>query len=66
LCFDAIPRNLYSYFQADQGSGSINGDLLRDIAAINEFLFYLESEPIISSEKANNFKRVPFIKEVAA
>lgn len=39
---------------------------LRDLAAINEFLFYVEAEPFISPEKAENHKRVAFNKSVAA
>jgi hypothetical protein len=40
--------------------------LLRDLAAINEFLFYVEAEPFITPEKAKNHKRVAFKKVVAA
>jgi hypothetical protein len=35
---------------------------LRDLAAINEFLFYVEAEPFVTPEKAENRKRVPFKK----
>ena len=47
-------------------AGTIKGNLLMDIAAINEFLFCLESEPFISPEKAVKRKRVPFKKAVVA
>ena len=36
--------------------------LMRDLTAINDFLFYLESESFISPEKVNNFKRMAFKK----
>jgi hypothetical protein len=39
---------------------------LRDLAAINEFLFYVEAEPFITPEKAENHKRVAFKKVQAA
>ncbi len=39
---------------------------LRDLAAINEFLFYVEAEPFVTPEKAENHKRVAFKKVVAA
>ena len=39
---------------------------LRDLAAINEFLFYVEAEPFVSPEKAENHKRVAFKKVQAA
>jgi hypothetical protein len=39
---------------------------LRDLAAINEFLFYVESEPFVTPEKAENHKRVAFKKVQAA
>ncbi len=35
---------------------------LRNLAAINEFLFYVEAEPFVSPEKAENHKRVVFKK----
>ena len=38
---------------------------LRDLAAINEFLFYVDAEPFITPEKAENHKRVAFKKVVA-
>jgi hypothetical protein len=37
-------------------------DYVRDLAAINEFLFYMEAEPFITPEKAENYKRVVFKK----
>lgn len=40
--------------------------LLKDLAAINEFLFYVEAEPFITPEKAENHKRVAFKKVAAA
>lgn len=39
---------------------------LRDLAAINEFLFYVEAEPFVTPEKAENRKRVAFKKVQAA
>jgi hypothetical protein len=36
--------------------------LLRNLAAINEFLFYMEAEPFVTPEKAENHKRVVFKK----
>jgi len=35
---------------------------LRNLAAINEFLFYIEAEPFVTPEKAENHKRVAFKK----
>lgn len=35
---------------------------LRDLAAINEFLFYVEAEPFVSLEKVEIRKRVAFKK----
>lgn len=40
--------------------------LSRDLTAINDFLFYVEAEPFVASEKPENFKRVPFKKIKAA
>ena len=40
--------------------------LICDLTAINDFLFYVESEPFITPEKAKNIKRVPFKKVMAA
>lgn len=34
----------------------------RDMVAINEFLHFVEAEPYITPEKAENHKRVPFKK----
>jgi hypothetical protein len=39
---------------------------LRDLAAINEFLFYVEAEPFVAPEKAENHRRVAFKKVQAA
>ena len=39
---------------------------LRDLAAINEFLFYVEAEPFVTPEKAENHKRVAFKKAAEA
>jgi hypothetical protein len=36
--------------------------LVQDLASINEFLFYVEAEPFITPEKAENLKRVAFKK----
>jgi len=36
--------------------------LTRDLAAINEFLLYVEAEPFVAPEKAKNHKRVAFKK----
>jgi len=38
---------------------------LRNLAAINEFLFYVEAEPFVTPEKTQNRKRVP-LKKVKA
>ena len=38
----------------------------RDLVAINEFLHYVEAEPFITPEKAENRKRVAFKKAAAA
>lgn len=35
---------------------------LRDLTAINDFLFYVEAEPFVTPEKAENRKRVAFKK----
>jgi hypothetical protein len=35
---------------------------LRDLTAINDFLYYVEAEPFITPEKAENHKRVAFKK----
>jgi hypothetical protein len=40
--------------------------LLQDVTAINDFLFYTESEPFISPEKAENRKYVSFKKKMTA
>ncbi|MDI1355113.1 MAG: hypothetical protein PSX36_09350 [bacterium] len=40
--------------------------LSRDLVAINEFLYYVEAEPFITPEKAENRKRVAFKKVAAA
>jgi len=34
----------------------------RDLVAINEFLYYVEAEPFVTPEKAENRKRVAFKK----
>jgi len=39
---------------------------LRDLTAINEFLYYVEAEPFVTPEKAENRKRVAFKKVEAA
>lgn len=39
---------------------------LRDLTAINEFLYYVEAEPFVTPEKAENHKRVAFKKVQAA
>ena len=52
----------------------INGDqggknpetLRRDLTAINDFLHFVEAEPFITPEKAENIKRVAFKKATAA
>ena len=38
----------------------------RDLVAINEFLYYVEAEPFVTPEKAENRKRVAFKKVQAA
>jgi len=38
----------------------------RDLVAINDFLHFVEAEPYITHEKAENHKRVPFKKVKAA
>jgi len=48
-----------------QNQESVLDVLLEDISAINDFLFYIESEPFITPEKAKNIKRVPFKKAIA-
>ena len=35
---------------------------LRNLAEINEFFFYVEAEPFVTPEKAENHKRVAFKK----
>jgi hypothetical protein len=39
--------------------------LSSDLVAINKFLHFVEAEPFITPEKAENFKRVAFKKGVA-
>jgi len=39
---------------------TISDNLTRDLVAINEFLQYMDAEPYITPEKAENFKRVAF------
>jgi len=42
-------------------NGEVLADVfLRDLIAINEFLYYLEAEPFITSEKAESVKRFSF------
>lgn len=36
--------------------------LARDLAAINEFLHFVDAEPFVTTEKAENHKRVAFKK----
>lgn len=36
--------------------------ILRDLTAINEFLYYVEAEPFVTPDKAENRKRVAFKK----
>lgn len=36
--------------------------LVRDMVAINEFLYYVEAEPFITPEKTENRKRMAFRK----
>jgi hypothetical protein len=43
---------------------SISDNLTRDLIAINEFLYYVEAEPFITPEKAENYKRVAFKKSM--
>ena len=40
--------------------------LSRDLVAINEFLYYVDAEPFINPEKAENYKRVAFKKTTAS
>ncbi|MCC6371506.1 MAG: hypothetical protein IT236_10925 [Bacteroidia bacterium] len=49
-----------------QKQESVLDVLLHDLTAINDFLFFIESEPFITPEKAKNIKRVPFKKVMAA
>ena len=46
--------------------GSLADHLIRDLAAINDLLHYVEAEPFITPEKAENHKRVAFKKVQAA
>jgi len=48
------------------GDQKISDRFFRDLTAITDFLFYIESEPFITPEKAKNHKRVAFKKGKAA
>jgi hypothetical protein len=51
----------------NEGESSTGSEILsRDLTAINDFLHFVEAEPFITPEKAENIKRVAFKKTVAA
>ncbi len=47
---------------SSEANVTISDNLTRDLIAINEFLQYVDAEPYITPEKAENFKRVAFKK----
>jgi hypothetical protein len=50
-----------------EGEASTSSEILsRDLIAINDFLHFVEAEPFITPEKAENIKRVAFKKATAA
>lgn len=55
---DAVsPHKIETDFQ-----GTNTELLARDLAAINEFLHFVDAEPFVTPEKAENFKRAAFKK----
>lgn len=56
-------QNAISPHKIERANGETVAEILsRDLAAINDFLYYVEAEPFVTPEKGQNSHRVAFKK----